>query len=728
MEGGKGKDMLLATLFLIWLGWVTTPSQGATLTVCASGCTYNLSQLQNAVDAATCGDIIEVDKGSTVNMGATSLILKNKPTCNTNKGPYITIRSTGVTELLGGVRVTPADSTRLFKLTITAGAPATITNEVGAGFYRFHGVEITAHAAFVGDLVEFGLRSPVFTYVADNQISDLAHDIVFEQCYFHGDSASTDGPRRGIRANMANMVVIDSWFENLKNQNGESNAIGGWNSYGPYYFRNNHFEAVAITTLFGGAQPNIRGIRANGSWFIANYYTRPWKYRVRYQTVPPTNPCLYDADGFGEYYEDQTAGLYYRCVGGTFQTISAGQFSPYYWQKNVFELKNAWRIWVEGNYMENAWNPATQNQFGAMFLFNLVDNDPPSQTFEAAATVGYVNVTNNYGQKTVWVSSLGGVGGPYWLPHNNINFDNNVFNQIGDSSWTLSAPELFGSKFGGNMVVYPGNDTNIAYTQNTFISRNPIAARAMYMFGSTANNNRSIRSVYANNISPWNLSGYYNDMGSGNLWGSVDDSLAPGYSFHRNLIVDNQSQSRFGRPSSITNTALNLDTPSAPMPCIGSGAEMSTVPATTYNGKCGYPASYTTGIFADYANENYTVTGPYVNWGSMGATPGANINQVNWSTQGVNTSAAVVPKYIDFVVKQTIPASTSLRFIYNAYNTAVCTVAVSRKFDMSSPTTVSDTGGDVYRDVTVSGLVSNTRYWYQITCNSTNRTGIALTR
>lgn len=725
--------------FLLLLGLVAglglTVGMGvanATLyTVCASGCDYDLTQLPTATNNATCGDIIQITAGSTVTItGGSPFTLPKKTACNTGKGPHVIIRSSGVTQLRGGVRVTPADAAKLAKITIAVGPWAVMSNEKEAGYYKFHGIEFTAYSGFLGDLIEFGTRTPVLSRVGDNEIKDLAHNIIFEQCYFHGDPASTDGPRRGIRANLASMIVIDSWFENFKNQNGESNAIGGWQALGPFTFRNNYLEAVAITTLFGGAEPTIRGIRANGNFFESNYYNRPWKYRVRYQTVPPTNPCLYDADGFGEYYNNTAAGLYYQCVGGTFNAIPVGSFSPYYWQKNIFELKNAWRTWVRGNYLTNSWNPAAQNQYGAMFLFNLVDNDPPAGTAEPAATVGYVQIEENYGQNTPWVSSIGSIGGPYWLKHNNIRFANNVFNAIGDAPYTLPAAETNGSKWGGNFVVFGSSDINTTYVNNTMVSRNPVEARMGYMYGSVGLGTASTGAVYANNITPWNSYGFYNDNGAGNLWLSIPDGLAPGYMFSRNLLTNNLGLTVYGRPSPIINVAYNNDTPAFPMPCIGSGAEMTTVPATTYNGKCGFPGAYSDIGFTNYATGDYTIaSGPYLNWGNLGLTVGANVPLVNQMVAGVNTSAATVPQFQNFIIKEVTPATNSLVFTYNAYSAGTCTVAVSSKPNMGSPTSVTDSGGDVFRTVTVSGLSANTRYYYTVTCDTSyQRTGITLTK
>ena len=713
---------------IVLLSFFLPQSKATVYTVCSSGCTYSLSQFQTAIDAATCGDIIQITAGQTVTgSGVDPFYLRKKITCNTNKGPHVIIRSSGVSNLGSGVRVTPSDTANLAKITISAGPWAVISNEKGAGYYRFHGIEFTAHSSFVGDLIEFGTRSS-FSYVFDNKIEDLAHHIEFEQCYFHGDSASTNGPRRGIRANMASMIVRNSWFENIKNQSGESNAIAGWNAQGPFFFYNNHLESVAITTLFGGAEPNIRGLRANGNFFYGNHYYRSWKYRVRFHGGDPSGTCLYDSSG-GEYYKNTDVNTYWRCDSGVWTSITSGEFSPYYWQKNIFELKNAWRTWVEGNFLENAWSPATQNQFGAVFLFNLVDNDPPSGTAEPAATVGYVHIQNNYARRAPWGVTMGGVGGPYWLAHNNINVTNNILDEIGDSPYTLAAPELNGSKWGGGFMSFGGSNINITYDLNTFISKAPVESRAAYLFGALSLGTQTIGASFNGNIVPWNQYGFFNDAGSGNLWGSIPDGLAPGYAFHRSLIVNNTSASIYARPYPIVNTAYDVTSPSNPMPCNASTYEINGS-GTQFNGKCGYPAAYSDVGFTNYSSGDYSLSGSsnYLRWGPMGRNPGANTSAVSWSTSGVSNSNATLPVYLNFVIKSIARTSSSLLFRYVSPSTATCTTSVSLKSDMSSPTSTTDSGGDASRTASITGLSANKRYYWQVVCDSSyTRDGIILT-
>src|SRR6476469_3653447 len=77
--------------------------------VCNTGCDYALNQIQQAVDDAQAGWIIEIAAGQTATT-VTGLILRNK---GITEGPYITIRSAGVVKLPPDTRVKPSDASNL---------------------------------------------------------------------------------------------------------------------------------------------------------------------------------------------------------------------------------------------------------------------------------------------------------------------------------------------------------------------------------------------------------------------------------------------------------------------------------------------------------------------------------------------------------------------------------------------------------------------------------------
>ncbi len=100
----------------------------------------------------------------------------------------------------------------------------------------------------------------------------------------------------------------------------------------------------------------------------------------------PAHPNPSGACSSGGLYQNTATPSYWYCNSGAWTQVTLGEWlSPYgtyyinllnrYYEKNHFELKNAERAVVEGNYLHQAWLPAAAGQHGAAFLFNQVDND-----------------------------------------------------------------------------------------------------------------------------------------------------------------------------------------------------------------------------------------------------------------------------------------------------------------------------------------------------------------
>lgn len=704
--------------------------QATTRTVCASGCDYlnTQSELQDAFNDAVAGDIIEINAGESVPISSgVGIVLPNK---SLTDGPYITIRSSKCGNLAGGTRVTPSDVANLAKLHGSSPATSLINNAAGASHYRFHCIEFTGDSGFPGGsraLIQFG-RDSGNGGVLDNQLSELAHDIIFDQCYIHGHTgASSNAVRRGIAANMGKLTVVNSWISDIKKLSTdgiESNAIGCWVCTGPFYFRNNHLDAAGIVTIFGGSTPNIMGIRVDGAWFIGNHYSKPWSWRVRSIPGDPTGTCMWDSRG-GEYRKNTTVNTYWRCDSGTWTSITAGEFPPAMYVKNIFELKNATRVWVEGNYLENAWQPAFQGQVGAMFLFNLSDNDGAER--EAAATISHVSVKNNFGRRSPWVTAFGIQGGPYFQWQNNIKIENNLFDEIGEPPFTLDDGEPDIDKRGGGFMWFttggPGGG-RITYTGNTVINSTAGIKTGSSYVSSTTYDGCFHHANVTNNIIPWGTRGFFNDDGPGSGWYTVNLGICTAdRAFSRNVVVNNKSliSSYGGRPWPIINMAWDVDAGSATgMACTASTPEITASPGM--GGWCAFPQAWSggsdnVGMINYPTNLRLDPTSRYKRWGHMAKDPGANIDEVLNSTS--TTVAGTDNPFWDFQVKNVRPASTSIAFDYLAYSTAACTLTVSRRSDYSSPTTVTDSGGELNRTSTATSLDINMRYYWKVACATT---------
>jgi hypothetical protein len=148
-------------------------------------------------------------------------------------------------------------------------------------------------------------------------MEQMPHDLVFDRVYAHGDPRL--GQKRGIALNSGATQVINSHISDIKAAGVDSQAIAGWNGSGPFVIENNYLEAAGENVMFGGADPSVWNLVPSDITVRRNYMSKPLAWRGERWTV-----------------------------------------------KNVFELKNARRVLVEGNVLENVW-AAAQTGFAVLF-------------------------------------------------------------------------------------------------------------------------------------------------------------------------------------------------------------------------------------------------------------------------------------------------------------------------------------------------------------------------
>jgi hypothetical protein len=170
----------------------------------------------------------------------------------------------------------------------------------GAHHYRFIGLEISpAPGVFLTNLVA---PNP------DPRIdADQPHHMIFDRCYLHGDPAK--GSRRGIALNGRHMAVIHSYLSDFKEMSADSQALAGWNGAGPFKILDNFLQGAAENMMFGGGDPAISGLVPSDIEIRGNTFSKDASWNPR----------------------------------GTFTN------GPRWTLKNLFELKNARRVLVEGN-------------------------------------------------------------------------------------------------------------------------------------------------------------------------------------------------------------------------------------------------------------------------------------------------------------------------------------------------------------------------------------------
>jgi hypothetical protein len=226
---------------------------------------------------------------------------------------FIVIRSAGVGTIEG--RVSPELARGFAKIQSPNGSPA-IQTAPGAHHWRVELVEISGSGS--GDLVALGQGGSPQTTTAS-----VPHDLVVDRSYIHGDAGR--GIKRCIAANSASTTVSNSYVSDCKAVGQDAQAIAGWNGPGPFSIVNNYIEGAGENVLFGGADPAIQDLVPADIDIRDNLISKPTSWRQQAWQV-----------------------------------------------KNLLELKNARRVSITGNTLENSWQAAQQ---GFAVLFTVRNQD-----------------------------------------------------------------------------------------------------------------------------------------------------------------------------------------------------------------------------------------------------------------------------------------------------------------------------------------------------------------
>jgi hypothetical protein len=267
--------------------------------------------VQAALNSAQPGDLILLEAGATF---VGNFVLPAK----TGDG-FITIRSSASDALLppAGTRIDPSDAPHLPKLRSPNSASVLATAPY-AHHYRLQFLEFMANATGAGDIIKLGDGS-----AKQNTLAVVPYELIVDRVYIHGDAAV--GQKRGIALNSASTAIINSYISDIKAVGQDSQAICGWNGPGPYLIDNNYLEGAGENVLFGGADPAIPDLVPSDITITRNHLFKPWSWRGSNWLV-----------------------------------------------KNLFELKNAQRVFVDGNLMENNW---LAGQVGYAILLKSVNQD-----------------------------------------------------------------------------------------------------------------------------------------------------------------------------------------------------------------------------------------------------------------------------------------------------------------------------------------------------------------
>ena len=484
--------------------------------------------LQAAFNSAQPGDTIILQAGATYTGNFTLPV--------TSSNAWVYVQSSALSSLPEGTRVGPAQAGLMPKIVSPNTMPA-IATAAGAHNFRFSGIEITTTWASTSATNYFlvYLEAPG----GNTSLSQVPTDFTFDRCYIHG--TPTGNIRRGILLNSARTAVVDSYLSDFHEVGADNQAVASWNGPGPFKIVNNYLEASSENILFGGADPSIPNLVPSDIEIRRNYLFKPLSWMA-----------------------------------------GSGSFAGIHWSvKNLLELKNAQRLLIDGNVLENNWADA-QNGYGVLFTPRNQDGTAPW------SVVRDVTFTNN-----ILRHSGGGINamGTDYLhpsqPTQRILIQNNVFDDISSNTWNGT----------GTFFQLMDGGSDIVVDHNTVIqSGNIITATASSAVVPASS------FVFTNNIVSNNLYGVFGDYGVG-IGITAINAYFPGSSFTRNAIV---------------------------------GGLASNFPADNF-----FPSSLSAVGFIDFANHNYALAQgtPYVGAGTDGKDVGVDFTAMAAAMAGTASSS-----------------------------------------------------------------------------------------
>lgn len=321
---------------------------------------HSTAEIKDVLADAACGDVIELEAGVSF---SGNIIL---PAKNCDDFHWIIIRTSSPDSALPpeGKRLTPCYAgvaslpgrpswncaslkNVLAKIEFSgSGGPGPILFAPGANHYRLMGLEVTATTRAY-NLVEF---------------MGAADHIVFDRVWMHG---SPQGEMvRGIMLGQTRYVaIVESTFSDFhciakSGTCGDTQAIAGGigdGPMGPYKIVNNFLEASGENIMFGGGQASAT----------------PADIEIQHNHMFKPLLWLKGQPGF-----------------------TGGPDGNAFIAKNLFELKNAQRVLLEGNVLEGSWGGFTQGGFGIVLTPKNAGGCPRCQVTDV--TVRY-NVVSHIG-------------------------------------------------------------------------------------------------------------------------------------------------------------------------------------------------------------------------------------------------------------------------------------------------------------------------------------------
>lgn len=305
---------------------VDTPAPGSVITVNAG------EDLQSALNNAQCGDVIQLQAGATFT-GRFVVPAKN---CDINR--WIWIRTSAPDSALPaeGQRVTPCyagvaslegrpqyscpnPQNVMAKVQMQTKGDGPFRFAAGANYYRFIGLEVTRPAGTPGKARLMSGRGTV-------------DHLVVDRSWLHGNAQ--DETYVGVRlSGVTNAAIVDSYFSDfhciaVSGACVDAHAVAGGignTQDGPFLIQDNFLEASGETVLFGGGPATLTPTDIE---ILGNHFWKPWQW-----------------------------------MKGNPNFIGGPDGHPFM-VRNHLELKNAVRVLIEANLMENNWGGFLEGGFG----------------------------------------------------------------------------------------------------------------------------------------------------------------------------------------------------------------------------------------------------------------------------------------------------------------------------------------------------------------------------
>jgi hypothetical protein len=302
---------------------------------------------QSAINSAQPGDVVVLQSGAVYAL----FTMKSG----------VTVRSSRASEIVG--RVAPG-SPLLAKVQSSVNGEPVIKFPIGTKNAGIKGLEVSTSTpdVVVYDLVRIGEGRDL-----QKTVADAPTGITVDACYIHG--FDTQDVQRGVGLNSGETTVSNSYISDVHGVGFDTQAIAGFNGPGPFHIINNYLEAAGENVMFGGSDAAIAELMPSDIEIRRNYLFKPLKWKVG---DPSFVPIM-------------------RMENGV-------QKAMHWTVKNLFELKAAKRVIVDGNVMENNW---ADGQSGVPVLFTVRNQDCSAPW----STIQNVTFTNN----TVKNATGGGV-------------------------------------------------------------------------------------------------------------------------------------------------------------------------------------------------------------------------------------------------------------------------------------------------------------------------------